>query len=57
MNITVLTFLALLALTAPASAGIGSQPVTPVTDRDLVTSQTGAPIDGCSPILQFTTNL
>ena len=57
MNKIVLAFLALLALTAPALAGTGTQSMTPITDRDLITSQTGAPIEGCPPILRFTNNL
>ena len=57
MNIPVLALLALLALTAPALAGTGTQSMTPISDRDLITSQTGAPIDGCPPIARFTNNL
>jgi len=57
MNFTVLALLALLALTAPVSAGTGSQPVTPITNTDLITSQTGAPIEGCPLIVRSTNNL
>ena len=58
MKYTLLTLVTLLALSAPAAfAGTDTGQVTPVTNRVLVNSQTGAPIAGCPQILRLTHSL
>ncbi len=58
MKSLVLTLVTLLALSAPAAfAGTETGQATPITNRVLVNSQTGAPIAGCPLILRLTHTL